>query len=93
MTPDSDVEYLLALLDHEYPDPVDQFEDLLCEMLGIYRHPTTSLDEWRGHRVQAIEGAGDEVDRLARLPGSFSLKVLSGKADHPSRTRPLFLPK
>ncbi len=44
---DSDVESLLALLDKQYPDPVDQFEDLLSGMLGIYRHPATSLNDWR----------------------------------------------
>ena len=45
MTLDSDIEALLALYDEQYPDPVDQFEDLLCEMLGIYRHPTTSFSD------------------------------------------------
>ncbi len=44
---DSDVEILLTLYDEQYPDPVDQFEDLLCEKLGVYRHPITSLNDWR----------------------------------------------
>ncbi len=39
MSLDSDIAYLLALYDQHYPDPVDQFEDLLCGMLGVYRHP------------------------------------------------------
>ncbi len=55
MASDPDTEHLLALYDEQYPDPVDQFEDLLCEMLGVYRHPATSLVEWRVQRVRAIE--------------------------------------
>ena len=29
-------DYLLALYDEQYPDEVDKFEDLLCEMLGVH---------------------------------------------------------
>ena len=60
-----DIESLIALYEEQYPDEVDQFEDLLCKMLGIYRHPVTSLDGWRVQRVRAINGAGEEADRLA----------------------------
>ena len=55
LTLDSDTKYLLALLDEQRPDPVDQFEDLLCGMLGVYRHPATSQTAWRVQRVRAIE--------------------------------------
>ena len=61
----SETDYLLALYDEQYPDEVDEFEDLLCGMLGICRHPETSLSDWRVQRVRAIEGAGEEADRLA----------------------------
>ena len=65
MSLDSDIAYLLDLYDEQYPDEVDEFEDLLCGMLGICRHPAASLSDWRIERVQAIEAAGDEADRLA----------------------------
>ena len=65
MSFDSDIDYLLALYDEQYPDEVDQFEDLLSGMLGINWHPETSLDDWRVQRVRAINGAGEEADRLA----------------------------
>ena len=68
MTLDSDIEILLALCDEQYPCPVDQFEDLLCEMLGVHRGPSTSLDDWRVQRVRAIQGAGElAVEVEARL--------------------------
>ena len=56
---DSDIESLLALLDEQYPYPVDQFEDLLCGMLGIYRHPEIrfSASPFRESRGQAAKGA------------------------------------
>ncbi len=47
--------YFAALYDEQYPNEVDQFEDLLCGMLRIHRHPATSLDEWRVQRVRGIE--------------------------------------
>ena len=62
MSLDSDIDNLLALLDQQYPDEVDQFENLLCEMLGVYRHLETSLDDWRVQRVRAFKGAGEEAD-------------------------------
>ena len=65
MSFESDIDYLLALYDQQFPDEVDLFEDRLARLLGVKRHPATPLSEWRALRVRAIEAAGDEADRLA----------------------------
>ena len=65
MYSDSDIDYLIALYDQQYPDEVDLFEDMLTQLLGVKRHPATPLSQWRTLRVRAIWAAGDEADRLA----------------------------
>ena len=61
------VEWLNALLEQVYPDPVDFFEDLLADRLGYYRHPETSYKVWRSVRVALIESAGSRADELAKV--------------------------
>lgn len=61
---EDDVEALLELTEYLYPDPVDQFEDLLAELLGVHRHPTIPYKVWRIVRVRAIEAAGESADAL-----------------------------
>lgn len=58
---------LRALLEWEFPDPVDLFEDRLAELLGARRHPALSYNEWRVVRVSFIEGAGQRADELAAV--------------------------
>ncbi len=65
LQPHNCVNEFLALYDQQYPEEVDLFEDRLARLLGVRRHPATSLSEWRALRVRAIEAAGDEADRLA----------------------------
>ena len=83
---EEDVEELLALLDWEFPDEADQFEDRLAERLGAQRHPALSYDDWRVIRVKYIEGADqDRADELAAVveeeltgrpsePGTYSAR-------------------
>ena len=65
MASDPDIEHLIALYDEQHPDEVDQFEDRLAQLLGVRRHPATSLSDWRVQRLRAIGGAGEKADRLA----------------------------
>ncbi len=65
---DEDVDQLLTLLDWEFPEPSDPFEDRLAERLGARRHPTLSYNEWRAVRSKLIEGADqDRADELAAV--------------------------
>ncbi len=64
---EQDVEALAAAPAEEFPDPVDVFEDQLAHDLGLRRHPSMSLEEWRRVRVRFI----DQWDvRASRSPGS-----------------------
>lgn len=62
---EDDVQALLELTDRLYPDPVDQFEDLLAELLGVYRHSAMPYRVWRGVRMKTIEAAGSAADEIA----------------------------
>jgi hypothetical protein len=66
MAENPDVDALLALLDEEYPEPVDVFEDELARRLGVERHPGTPYALWRRRRVEVIAAAGEYADREAR---------------------------
>ncbi len=54
------VDELLRTLEAEFPDPVDVFEDALVARLGLVRHPSCPLDQWRRQRVRLIDAAEDE---------------------------------
>ena len=53
------VEELLQAWGIEFPDPVDVFEDELAARLGLVRHPSCSLEDWRTQRVRLIDAAED----------------------------------
>lgn len=65
MPEDTDVDALLVLLDEEYPEPVDVFEDELARRLGVERHPGMPYSVWRRHRVAVIEAAGEAANTEA----------------------------
>ena len=52
---DAAIEEIDAACLREFPDPVDVFEDELAERLGLRRHPTLSLNEWRKVRVRYVD--------------------------------------
>lgn len=65
---EEDVEELRSLLDWQYPDEADQFEDRLAELLGAKRHPALSYDDWRVIRVKYVEGADQDLaDEMAAM--------------------------
>ena len=59
------VQCFLADMDRFYPDPVDVFEDELATRLGLERHASLSLRDWRETRVAFIE-AHPEADEVAK---------------------------
>lgn len=56
---DDPVKVLSALLEQEYPEPVDVFEDDLARRLGLERHPRLALATWRELRVSFLSATLD----------------------------------
>ena len=54
------VEELLKALEAEFPEPVDVYENELAGRLGLVRHPSCPLEEWRRQRVRLIDTAEDD---------------------------------
>ena len=55
MTQEEFFQWALAEMERLDPCPVDAFEDELARRLGIERHPSLDVKEWRRLRVDLIE--------------------------------------
>lgn len=49
------VSLLVDLLEAEFPDPVDVFEDAAAKSLGLQRHPLLPQSDWRRLRVAFLD--------------------------------------